>query len=612
MKIYTKILATALPMVLLSLFVGAGVTYCLSRSALTDLAERWLETRLSEAMKAVVENEKFLRHYGITNIASGVKKAQYDAGFTLGAIEIGEQGYVFVVDSEGHVVAHPDPASIGKDVGDTLWFREICQGRRKRITYSWSGTKNLAMYEHFAPWNWYVIATDTYREIYGAFNKTGIYVATVAFFVSFVLAFLMVFVARKLTAPLRLLVSGAQSVGHGALETRIPVQSKDEFGHLSTVFNKMAAQLQESLGALKHSEEHFRSLIENASDMVTLLDEEGRIVYMSPSSERILGSRPSDLVKSPLAAVLHPEDLEIFGLFFHSILQKTAVTEAGEFRMMRADAGWRTVETVGRNLLSDPAVQGVVINSRDITARKMVEEALQESEKRLHLLTSQLLTTQERESRRISSELHDEVGQSLMALKFRVTLLENGLVETQSELKEQCEETLRYIDQVVENIRRICRDLTPSLLEDLGLTAAVGWLVEDFVKRYRIGADVDIDELDDLFAQETQIVIYRIFQEALTNIGKHSGATRIRVGAKKGVDTVLLLVSDNGRGFDVDEFISCETRNRGLGLAAMHERARILNAILHITSSNNGGTSIRLHVPVDREPSDGIVSDPAV
>ena len=120
MKIFSKILLVVLPLALISLLAGAGGTYYLSKQALGHLADKWLQTRLTEAMQAVAENEDFLRRYSITDISSGVKKAQYDASMALQSIKVGKQGYVFVVHAGGEVVVHPD---IDKTVFGIVWKR---------------------------------------------------------------------------------------------------------------------------------------------------------------------------------------------------------------------------------------------------------------------------------------------------------------------------------------------------------------------------------------------------------------------------------------------------------------------------------------------------------
>jgi signal transduction histidine kinase len=225
------------------------------------------------------------------------------------------------------------------------------------------------------------------------------------------------------------------------------------------------------------------------------------------------------------------------------------------------------------------------------------EKALRESEKRLRSLSSELLKAQEKERRRLSNEIHDELGQCLALLKHRIRSIEREVGEHQPSLRKECEETSRFIDETIESVRRISRDLSPSILEDLGLSAALRWLLDSFAERHSIQMSFDVDEIDGLFSQETQTNLYRISQEALTNIGRHAEASRIRFVMEKNEDHVSFFVEDNGKGFDVNQIRSRLSHEKGMGLAAMVERAHMLGAILHIRSSLGEGTRVSLKIP---------------
>jgi signal transduction histidine kinase len=233
--------------------------------------------------------------------------------------------------------------------------------------------------------------------------------------------------------------------------------------------------------------------------------------------------------------------------------------------------------------------------------QKLAEKALRESGKRLQFLSSHLLTAQERERRRISLELHDELGQSLTVLKLQLRSIETTLNKEQSALKEDCEKTLQYVDQIIENIRRLSRDLSPSILEDLGLTAALQWLIEDFAKHSSIKVDVDMSVLDNLFSDDAQIIIYRIFQEAFTNIGKHAQANTVAVVVKKKESSVHFQIRDDGKGFDIKQIEARYPTERSLGLLAMDERARMLEGQLVVYGQKGKGTRITFTVPIVSE-----------
>ena len=150
--------------------------------------------------------------------------------------------------------------------------------------------------------------------------------------------------------------------------------------------------------------------------------------------------------------------------------------------------------------------------------QRQAEAALKESEQELRRLASQLLSIQEKERRRVARELHDELGQALTVLKINLVAIEDQLAPDQQHLKASCEHMLSYIDTVIENVRRLSWDLSPSSLEDLGLSAALGYLVDETCRNHHKESAVVMDEIDNLFTPEIQINIYRIFQESLTNV----------------------------------------------------------------------------------------------
>ncbi len=231
--------------------------------------------------------------------------------------------------------------------------------------------------------------------------------------------------------------------------------------------------------------------------------------------------------------------------------------------------------------------------------RKEAEEALRESEEILHQLSVNLLTIQDNERRRISLELHDELGQSLAALKLQLRGLERKTTSgSEADLLGECEELRGSINQIIENVRRLSRDLNPVALDDLGIDAALEYLISNFSKLHQIGTILDLVEINHLFSQNDQRMIYRIVQESLNNIGKHSGADHIFFQIEKNEGNVLLRMRDNGKGFDVDEVMNRKSLDSGMGLTAMGERVRTLRGRLDVRSEKGVGTEICVDIPV--------------
>jgi PAS domain S-box-containing protein len=233
----------------------------------------------------------------------------------------------------------------------------------------------------------------------------------------------------------------------------------------------------------------------------------------------------------------------------------------------------------------------------EIEERQRTEEALKESAQRLRYLTSQLLTAQEEERKRLALELHDDLGQSLMVLKMQLRAIQRKAPPEPAEIRESLEDPLNFISEVIERIRRLSHNLRPAILEELGLTAAVQHLFEEF-SRQDIHVTMDLDDTQGLFSPEAQLNIYRICQESFSNITKYAQASQVTVSLKRRDGSVAFQVADNGRGFDHQQVTNEHITDRGLGLTAMDERARMLEGSLKIWSQEGQGTKITLIVPI--------------
>jgi len=227
------------------------------------------------------------------------------------------------------------------------------------------------------------------------------------------------------------------------------------------------------------------------------------------------------------------------------------------------------------------------------------EKALRESQENLRSLTNQLLSAQENERRRVAAELHDELGHSLLTLKLRLKALEKQLAPEQKSLKKDLKHILQDVGTTIEDVRRLYLDLSPGDLEDLGLTGALRAMIEDLTEvKPGITWSVRLDNLDGLFPAPLQTAIYRVVQEALTNIGKHAKAKHITLVAARENHRVSFNIEDDGQGFDRDKVLATK---KTLGLLAMEERVRILNGSFELWSRKKQGTRISFSIPVPEE-----------
>jgi signal transduction histidine kinase len=241
----------------------------------------------------------------------------------------------------------------------------------------------------------------------------------------------------------------------------------------------------------------------------------------------------------------------------------------------------------------------------DITDLKRAEAEITSKHQQIQRLSSELLTAQETERMRISKELHDELGQSLTLIKLKIGLLDMDLPETSQSLKRLCADASAHVDQAIENTRRLSRDLSPVTLETLGVSVALRRLAEEFDKSSNIQIAVDIDNIDNLLPQKFNILLYRIFQEGLNNIIKHSAASEANVLLKKSEGEIRVDMQDNGKGFDSGKNdLFAIASPEGLGLTIMRERIRTLGGELIIESRKDAGTKLHFKIQTGKKEID--------
>jgi len=231
---------------------------------------------------------------------------------------------------------------------------------------------------------------------------------------------------------------------------------------------------------------------------------------------------------------------------------------------------------------------------RDVASRKRAEEALQRSYEELRALSARLQEVKEEESARIAREVHDELGQVLTALRLDVGWLAANLQKAAREtLGGKVQSMSILLDSAVDVVQRIATELRPGVLDELGLEAAVEWYVDDIEKRTGISCRLEVSLDDTILEPERSTALFRILQEALTNVARHAGATKaeVRLAAEEG--RVVLGVTDNGRGITAEELAD----SRSLGLLGMRERARSLGGDVEVRRNSRGGTTVEATLP---------------
>jgi PAS domain S-box-containing protein len=346
--------------------------------------------------------------------------------------------------------------------------------------------------------------------------------------------------------------------------------------------------------ALRESERNYSALVKDALIGVYII-KDGVIEFANDKFAEIYGYEKNELIGMPSLDLVHPQDRLMIKEMREKRLKGEKVPSEYEIRGLKknGDKIWVMRSFSVINYKDGPAISGIV---SDLTKRRKAENALRKSGKELRILSNQLLMAEEKERKRIARELHDGIGQALSAIKFSV---ENSLsqlrkVADPSEL-ESLEVLIPLSQKTIEEVRRIVKDLRPSILDDLGILATINWFCREYLKVYaaiRVEAEIDVQE--NIIPPPLKTVIYRILQEAFNNVAKHSRANLIRLSLREQDSSIIMQVHDNGAGFDVTETISMTPSRRGFGLASMRERAELSGADFDITSKSGQGTTIRV------------------
>jgi PAS domain S-box-containing protein len=338
---------------------------------------------------------------------------------------------------------------------------------------------------------------------------------------------------------------------------------------------------------LRLSEREFSTLVENSPDIISRLDQDLRYIYISPTFERVTGL-PTDcfIGKTPREMGLADYDSQGFELCCRqAILTRTASQRGFDYKGRNY---WtRVIPEFSR----DGSVESVMTISEDVTDRI-------QSEHELTKLTVRLFHLQDEERRRIARELHDGTAQNLFAISVNLARLNELRVSEKSESKQFITESQSLIDQSLQEIRTLSYVLHPPLLDQAGLVSALQWYVEGFSKRSGIYVELVAQAIDRL-PSEMEMALFRVVQEALTNVRRHSGSEIVRIRLQRTLTAVLLEISDRGRGLQTSS--EAEDSNAlvaiGVGIPGMRQRLRQLGGNLEILS-NGHGTTISAVVPL--------------
>jgi len=343
--------------------------------------------------------------------------------------------------------------------------------------------------------------------------------------------------------------------------------------------------------ALHKSEKSFRDLFESAYDAIWVHDLEGNIQTANEAAAKLSGYPVEELLGKNVRSFLDDESLNLAREVGDKLTRQQPVDMPYEQRLVRKN-GSEAICMVNTNLItSDGKPKGFQNIARDVTEEKRMQENL-----RYYL--QQITKAQEEERKRIAHELHDSTAQALIAQLHQLESLLQDKVRLPVRKAKSLWVFYEQTRDILQEVRRFSRDLRPSILDDLGLMPALEWVTGELKNEYGTEVSLNVAGNERRFSPEVELVLFRIVQEALRNIGKHAQALRAEVKVKFDVKKVVVTISDDGVGFQPPESLGELSRIGKLGLAGMQERAQLIGGKLTLQSKVGKGTIVTIEAPV--------------
>jgi PAS domain S-box-containing protein len=348
-------------------------------------------------------------------------------------------------------------------------------------------------------------------------------------------------------------------------------------------------ELEETHQELARSEQRYRNLFENAHDAIILQDLNGTILAANEASAKLTGYSLDSLVGMNVTQFLPEQALEIVREIRKKLLNGESLDNVYDQQMVRKD-GIELLLRLSVNLISDngnPVAFQLI--GRDVTDEKRMQENMQ-------FYLREATEAQEEERKRISRELHDETIQELVVLSQKLDMLSVESTTMSEEDRQRLEKLQQDIGNIMKGVRRLSQDLRPAALDRLGLIPALEWLLTDTEEYSGMKTNLTVIGEKRRLSERIELVLFRITQEAIRNTWRHSKASRVDLEISFNSDKLSIVVSDDGEGFIPPKSMGDLAKDGKLGLAGMHERARLIGATMGVYSEPGNGTKISVEI----------------
>jgi two-component system sensor histidine kinase DegS len=361
--------------------------------------------------------------------------------------------------------------------------------------------------------------------------------------------------------------------------------------HLRRVWRQQRQKLRGIRVALRTSQESYEELFTNASDAIWVHDLGGKIVIANRACEKIVGYSPDELIGKNVVEFMSRDALLIAREIRNKLMKGQAIDQRYDQRLIKKDGTEAIVELFTRLIRDDGKPLGFQNIARDVTEERRLRD-------NLRLQIHKTLMAQEEERKRIARELHDDIAQSILLLSRQLDIL---ISKNDSKIPKASIIELEHIENIAndayKSLQRYARDLRPSILDQMGLVAALNWLSEELGKELSIKTSVKSDKLPSL-PSEMELAMFRIAQETLNNIRKHAKASVVNITVQIISNNLKMSITDNGKGFSTSRLTGDLAKEGKLGVLGMEERARLIGGSLQIKSEPGKGTTVIARAPI--------------